>query len=138
MTTQYWLVKQEPEKYSWQDLVRDTRTDWDGVRNYQARNNLKAMRPGDLVLFYASVSLKEVQGIATVSRAAYPDPTTDDERWVAVELEAQTTLPQPVTLEQIKNDSRLAEIALIKQSRLSVMPLRKAEYDRILKLAGAK
>ncbi len=138
MTTQYWLVKQEPEKYSWQDLVRDRRTTWDGVRNYQARNNLQAMRPGDRVLFYASVSLKEVQGIATVAKPAFPDPTTDDERWVAVELEAQMALPDPVGLEQIKADSRLADIALIKQSRLSVMPLRKAEFDRILKLGGVK
>ena len=102
MTTQYWLVKQEPEKYSWQDLVRDRRTTCDGVRNYQARNNLQAMRPGDRVLFYASVSLKEVQGIATVAKPAFPDPTTDDERWVAVELEAQMALPDPVGLEQIK------------------------------------
>ena len=138
MTTQYWLVKQEPEKYSWQDLLKDGRTNWDGVRNYQARNNLQSMKLGDRVLFYASVSLKEVQGIAVVTQTAFPDPTTDDARWAAVELEAETTLPQPVTLEQVKNDPKLESIALIKQSRLSVMPLRKAEYDRILKLGGVK
>ena len=138
MTTQYWLVKQEPEKYSWPDLLRDGRTDWDGVRNYQARNNLQAMKPGDRVLFYASVSLKEVQGIAVVSKTAFPDPTTEDERWFAVELKPETTLPRPVTLEQVKADPKLAEIALIKQSRLSVMPLRKTEFDRILKLGGVQ
>ena len=136
MTTQYWLVKQEPEKYSWPDLLRDGRTNWDGVRNYQARNNLQSMRLGDRVLFYASVSLKEVQGIAVVSKTAFPDPTIDDPRWFAVELQAESALPRPVTLEQIKADPKLAEIALIKQSRLSVMPLRKTEFDRILKLAG--
>lgn len=137
MTTQYWLVKQEPEKYSWADFKRDRSTDWDGVRNYQARNNLTAMRKGDQVLFYASVSDKEVQGIATVTKTAYPDPTTDDERWVAVRLKAGKTLPSPVTLAQIKDEAKLANIALIKQSRLSVLPLTKAEFDHILKLGGA-
>ena len=136
MTTQYWLVKQEPEKYSWADFKRDRTTDWDGVRNYQARNNLQAMRKGDQVLFYASVSDKEVQGVATVQQTAYPDPTTDDERWVAVKLKAGKALPTPVTLAQIKDESKLANIALIKQSRLSVLPLTKTEFDRILKLGG--
>ncbi|MDA8527267.1 EVE domain-containing protein [Opitutaceae bacterium] len=137
MTTQYWLVKQEPEKYSWRDFTKDRTTDWDGVRNYQARNNLQSMRKGDQVLFYASVSDKEVQGIATVQKTAYPDPTTDDERWVAVKLKAGKKLPSPVTLAQIKAEPKLAEIALIKQSRLSVIPLRKTEFDRIIKLGGA-
>jgi predicted RNA-binding protein with PUA-like domain len=137
MTTQYWLVKQEPEKYSWSDFTQDRTTDWDGVRNYQARNNLQAMRKGDQVLFYASVSDKEVQGISTVQKTAYPDPTTEDERWVAVKLKAGKTLPSPVSLAQIKAEPKLSEIALIKQSRLSVIPLRKAEFDRILKLGGA-
>lgn len=136
MTTQYWLVKQEPEKYSWSDFVKDRTTDWDGVRNYQARNNLQAMRKGDQVLFYASVSDKEVQGIATVNKTAYPDPTTDDERWVAVELKAGKALPSPVTLAQVKAETKLANIALIKQSRLSVIPLRKTEFDHIVKLGG--
>jgi predicted RNA-binding protein with PUA-like domain len=136
MTTQYWLVKQEPEKYSWADFKRDHSTDWDGVRNYQARNNLQAMHKGDQVLFYASVSDKQVQGIATVRQTAYPDPTTDDERWVAVKLEAGQTLPAPVTLAQIKEDPKLANIALVKQSRLSVLPLTKAEFNHILKLGG--
>ncbi len=137
MTTQYWLVKQEPEKYSWSDFTKDRTTDWDGVRNYQARNNLQSMRKGDQVLFYASVSDKEVQGIATVQKTAYPDPTTDDERWVAVKLKAGKKLTSPVSLAQIKAEPKLAEIALIKQSRLSVIILRKPEFDRILKLGGA-
>ncbi len=136
MTTQYWLVKQEPEKYSWADFQRDRTTDWDGVRNYQARNNLQAMKKGDQVLFYASVTHKEVQGIATVQQTAYPDPTIDDERWVAVKLKAGAALPRPVSLAQIKADPKLAQIALIKQSRLSVIPLTKIEFDRIVKLGG--
>jgi predicted RNA-binding protein with PUA-like domain len=136
MTTQYWLVKQEPEKYSWSDFVKDGRTDWDGVRNYQARNNLQAMKNGDQVLFYSSVSLKEVQGIATVSKEAFPDPTADDATWQAVELKPVSPLATPVTLAQIKAEPRLAEIALIRQSRLSVIPLRKPEFDLILQLGG--
>ena len=138
MTTQYWLVKQEPEKYSWADFVQDKTTDWDGVRNYQARNNLQAMKKGDQVLYYASVSDKEVQGIATVQKEAYPDPTIDDDTWVAVKLKAGKSLPEPVSLAQIKAEPKLAEIKLIKQSRLSVIPLRKPEFDRILKMGGVK
>lgn len=136
MTTQYWLVKQEPEKYAWEQFLRDQRTVWDGVRNYQARNNLQAMRAGDAVLFYASVGPKEIQGLATVSRTAFPDPTADDPTWVAVELQAAETLPHPVSLAAIKADPALAEIALLKQSRLSVMPLRRPEFERLLKLGG--
>ncbi len=130
----YWLVKQEPTSYPFSQLVKDRRTDWDGVRNYQARNNLKAMKKGDLVLYYHSVKEKQVVGIAKVVEEAYPDPTTDDPRWVAVKLEAVRPLDRPVPLEAIKGDPKLAEIPLIRQSRLSVMPLRKAEFDRILKL----
>lgn len=136
MTTQYWLVKQEPEKYSWSDFTKDRTTDWDGVRNYQARNNLSAMCKGDQVLFYASVSDKEVHGIATVQKTAYPDPSTEDDRWVAVKLKAGKKLPSPVSLAQVKAEPKLSEIALIKQSRLSVIPLRKPEFDLILKLGG--
>lgn len=138
MTTQYWLVKQEPEKYSWEDFTRDGCTIWDGVRNYQARNNLQAMRLGDQVLFYASVTGKEVRGVASVSRTAFPDPSADDPTWQAVEIVPATPLPQPVSLARIKADPALADIALLKQSRLSVMPLRKTEFDRILKLGGLK
>lgn len=131
----YWLVKQEPEAYSWDDLVRDCKTVWDGVRNYQARNNLQEMKTGDQVLFYHSVGPREVVGVAEVAREAFPDPTTDDERWVAVELHPVKPLQRPVSLDRIKEVPALQEIALIKQSRLSVMPLKKAEFQKILKLS---
>ncbi len=131
----YWLVKSEPSKYSWDDMVRDGRDHWDGIRNYQARNNLKAMREGDLVLFYHSVVEKAVRGITRVVREFYPDPTTDDERWVVVDLQALEPLGRPVTLAEIKANPDLAEIALVRQSRLSVVPLTKAEYGTIVKLA---
>jgi len=134
MTTQYWLVKQEPAAYSWENFVADGRTRWDGVRNFQARNNLKAMRAGDAVLFYASVTGKAVMGIAEVSKTAFPDPTAEEEGWVAVELKARRALPNPVTLAQIKADPSLADMALLRQSRLSVTPLKKTEFDYIVKL----
>lgn len=135
MTTQYWLVKQEPESYAWDTFVSDRRTSWDGVRSFPARNHLKGMRRGDQVLFYASGGPKEVQGVATVSREAYPDPTDDTGDWVSVELEAGEKLPQPVTLTMIKAEPALAGIALIRQSRLSVMPLRRTEFDLIVKMS---
>lgn len=128
----YWLVKQEPEKYSFDDLMKDGATDWTGVRNFQARNNLLAMKKGDKVLFYHSVSEKSVVGIAEVSRESFPDPT--DEKWFAVEMKAVKKIAKPVSLEQIKAEKTLENIALIKQSRLSVMPLSKAEYERVVKL----
>lgn len=128
----YWMVKQEPEAYSFDDLVKDGKTDWTGVRNFQARNNLRAMKKGDQVLFYHSVSDKEVIGLTKVSKPEYPDPT--DTNWVAVELTPVKKFKKPVTLETIKNDKSLKDIALIKQSRLSVMPLTKAEFDRIIEL----
>lgn len=133
---QHWLVKSEPEKYAWADLVKDGKTMWDGVRNYQARNNMQQMQPGDLVLFYHSVSEKAIVGIAKVEKAAYPDPTTDDQRWVVVDLVPFRDFKEPVTLEQIKKDSRLENIALIKQSRLSVMPLKAEEFDVLLALGN--
>jgi predicted RNA-binding protein with PUA-like domain len=136
MTTQYWLVKSEPEAYAWSDLLRDGRTDWTGVRNYQARNHLKSMRPGDPVFFYASVTTKAVLGLAEVSRAFFPDTTADEEGWVAVELKPVETLPRQVTLEQIKVTPALKDTALLKQSRLSVMPLTAAEFKSIAKLGG--
>ncbi len=129
----YWLVKQEPEKYSFDDLIKDSKTIWDGVRNYQARNNLREMKKGDKVLFYHSVSEKSVVGAAEVVRENFADPT--DEKWLAVEIKASEKFEKPVTLEQIKNDKKLQDIALIKQSRLSVMPLKKAEFDAILKMS---
>ena len=132
----YWLVKQEPTKYSWDQLVRDERTSWDGVRNYQARNNLAAMKAGDRVLFYHSVVGQEVVGIAEVVREAYPDPTTKDERWVVVDLAPVKALKRPVTLEAIKAVPALKDIALLRQSRLSVMPLAKDAFDAIVKMGS--
>lgn len=136
MPRSYWLVKQEPTKYPWSQLVKDKKTYWDGVRNYQARNNLKAMKKGDQVLYYHSVVGTEVVGVCEVVRESYQDPTTDDDRWVVVDLAAKKALKRPVTLAEIKEDKALAEMALIKQSRLSVMPVAKAEFDRILKLGS--
>jgi predicted RNA-binding protein with PUA-like domain len=128
----YWLVKSEPCKYSWDQFVKDTRTYWDGVRNYQARNNLNAMKKGDAVLFYHSTEDLAVVGIARVIKEAYQDPTTDDQRWVVVDLEPVETLQQPVTLGDMKQDQRLQNIALIRQARLSVMPLTKEEFEVIV------
>ena len=132
----YWLVKSEPFKYSWDEFVKDGSTYWDGVRNAQARNNLAAMQKGDQVLYYHSNEGKEVVGVARVTKTAYPDPTSDDERWVVVDLEPVKPLKQPVTLAEIKSDAQLAEIPLVKQSRLSVMPIPKPAFDRIVKLGG--
>ena len=133
---QHWLVKSEPESYAWADLVKDGRTTWDGVRNFQARNNLQQMQLGDLVLFYHSVSEKAVVGIAKVDKAAYPDSTADDPKWVAVDLVPFRDFKEPVTLEQIKKDRRLENIALLRQSRLSVMPLTGEEFDVLLALGN--
>lgn len=130
----FWLVKQEPSKYNWDQFVEDKKTYWDGVRNYQARNYLKSMKKGDLALFYHSVKDKEVKGIAKIIGEHYPDPSTDDDRWVAVDLKPVKPLNQPVSLESIKQNSQLREISLIKQSRLSVMPLTKTEFKTILKM----
>ncbi len=132
LAKQYWLVKSEPFKYSWEDFVRDGSTYWDGVRNYQARNNLKAMRKGDLALYYHSNEGKAVVGIATVTKEFYQDPTTDDERWVVVDLKPVRALKNPVTLVDIKTDDRLRGMALIRQSRLSVMPVGEGEFDVIV------
>ena len=137
MTTQYWLVKTEPEAYSWDTFMKDKRTDWTGVRNYQARNHLKAMRTGDHVLFYASVTTKAVLGIAKVTKPAFPDATAEEDGWVAVELQAESPLPRPVSLEQIKTEPTLKDIALLRQSRLSVMPLAPAEFKKIVSLGRA-
>ena len=128
----YWLVKSEPYKYSWQQLLEDGRTYWDGVRNYQARNNLQTMRKGDAVLFYHSNEGLAVVGIARVSKEAYPDPTTDDPRWVAVDIEPVETLATPVSLSVMKKDKRLQNLALIKQAQLSVMPVTQKEFEIIV------
>jgi len=132
----YFLVKSEPFKYSWEKFNQDGRTFWDGVRNYQARNNLKAMKEGDLVLFYHSNEGKEVVGVAKVVKESYQDPTTDDTNWVVVDLSPVETLKRPVTLEEIKSDPMLTNISLVKQGRLSVMTLKKEEFDRILELGS--
>ena len=134
---QYWLVKSEPEAYAWSDLLRDRRTDWTGVRNYAARNNLSAMRRGDQVLFYESVTTKAIVGRATVSRTALPDPTADEAGWVAVELTADASLPKPVTLAEIKESPTLAKMSLVRISRLSVHPLTAAEFKQVLKIGRA-
>ena len=135
---QHWLVKQEPEKYPWTQFVKDKGTYWDGVRNYQARNNLRAMKKGDLVMYYHSVSEKAVVGVAKVTREAYPDPTAKEGDWSVVDLKPVKAMAEPVTLERIKADTKLAGIALIKQSRLSVMQLRAREFQRILKIGKTK
>jgi predicted RNA-binding protein with PUA-like domain len=132
----HWLVKSEPSAYSWEDLVKEGKTPWTGVRNFQARNNLRAMKKGDLVLFYQSVTDPSVRGVTKVVKEAYPDATAKEGEWSCVDLEKVKSLPCPVSLADIKSDSSLAEIALIKQSRLSVMPLTKEEYSRIMILGG--
>lgn len=126
------MVKQEPESYSFDDFLKDGKTDWTGVRNYQARNNLREMKTGDKVLFYHSVSEKSVVGLAEVSREEFPDPT--DEKWIAVEIKPLEKFTKVVSLEQIKAEKYLENIALIKQSRLSVLPLTKKEFETILKM----
>lgn len=133
---QYWLVKSEPEAYSWANLIKDGNTSWTGVRNYQARNNIGQMKKGDLVLFYHSVTEKAVVGIAKVAKEAYPDNTTEDTRWLTVNLTPEINLNKVVTLDQIKKDSRLENIALLKQSRLSVMPLKPEEFELILAMGS--
>ena len=131
----YWLVKSEPEAYSWVDFVRDGHTDWTGVRNYQARNNLQAMRPGDLALFYHSVSEKAVVGVAEVVASAAPDATAEaGSPWVAVALRPHTPLSRPVPLATLKAEPRLAQLGLLRQSRLSVTPVRAEEFDLVLAL----
>lgn len=132
----YFLVKSEPFKYSWEQFNKDGRTFWDGVRNYQARNNIKLMKEGDLVLFYHSNEGKHVVGIAKVVREFYQDPTTDDANWVVVDLSPVEKLKNPVTLEQIKAEESLKDISLVKQGRLSVMQLKAEEFDKILEMGS--
>lgn len=132
----HWLVKSEPFKYSWEKFNKDGRTFWDGVRNYQARNNLREMKEGDLVLFYHSNEGKNVVGIAKVVREFYQDPTTDDANWVVVDLVPVETLKSPVSLEQIKAEESLKDIALVRQGRLSVTPLKATEFDKILEMGS--
>jgi predicted RNA-binding protein with PUA-like domain len=132
--SQHWLVKQEPTAYSWDQFVSDGKTDWTGVRNFQARNNLRSMKIGDRVFYYHSVNGKAVVGVAKVTKEAFPDPTAAEGDWSAVELTPVETISPPITLNQIKAEPQLANIPLLKQSRLSVQPLSKAEFETILSL----
>jgi predicted RNA-binding protein with PUA-like domain len=132
----YFLVKSEPFKYSWDKFNQDGRTFWDGVRNYQARNNMKEMKEGDHVLFYHSNEGKEVVGVAKVVKEFYQDPTTDNANWVVVDLVPVATLKNPVTLAQIKAEESLKDISLVKQGRLSVMQLKAEEFDKILEMGS--
>ena len=134
----HWLIKSEPFKYSWEQMLSDKRTFWDGVRNYQARNNLREMKEGDLCFFYHSNEGKEIVGIVKIVKEHYQDPTSEDANWVVVDVAPFETLKKTVTLEQIKNDKRLANIGLVKQGRLSVMKLTQYEFDIILELSEKK
>jgi predicted RNA-binding protein with PUA-like domain len=134
----YWLVKSEPAKYSWEQFEKDKQTFWDGVRNYAARNHLKSMKKGDQVLFYHSNEGLEIVGIAKVAREAYHDPTTDDEAWVVVDLKPFKRLKKHVSLEQIKADKRLSDMALVRLGRLSVQPVTENEWNIVMEMAGMK
>ncbi len=134
----HWLIKSEPSTYAWDDLLRDGQTYWDGVRNFQARNNIRAMSRGDLALFYHSVKEKCVVGVARVCGAVYPDPTANEGDWSVVDVEPAFGLKRTVTLAEIKADPQLVEMALLKQSRLSVCPVSKLEFDHIVALGGKK
>ena len=129
----YWLMKTEPSTFSWEDLVRDKKTGWDGVRNFQARNNLKAMKKGDQAFIYHSNDDKAIVGIAKITKEGYPDPK--DNEWTAVEIAPVKKLKKPITLAQIKGDKRLANMVLVKASRLSVQPVRSEEFDQIISLS---
>jgi len=131
----YWLMKTEPSTFSWDDLVRDKKTGWDGVRNFQARNNLKAMKKGDTAFIYHSMDEKSIVGVAKITRENYPDPS--DNNWVAVEIAPLKKLKKPVTLAQIKGDKRFNNMALVRSSRLSVQPVRKEEFDLLMALSEA-
>jgi predicted RNA-binding protein with PUA-like domain len=134
----HWLVKSEPIKYSWEKFEKDGNAVWDGVRNYAARNNLRAMKKGDLVFFYHSNEGMEIVGIAKVAKEHYPDPTTDDPAWLVVNLKPFKKLKKAVPLSLIKTDKKLQDIALVRIPRLSVMPLKKVEFDHILALSEKK
>ena len=131
----YWLVKSEPSAYSWDELVKDKQTCWSGVRNYAARINLRAMKKADEVLFYHSNEGVEIVGIAKVVKEAYPDPTTDDDRWVAVDIKAHKKLKKPVSLVQLKTDGRFANMDLVRLGRLSVQTVKPEEWEMLMKMA---
>ena len=133
----FWILKSDPDSYSWEELVKDKSTSWDGVRNYQARNNLNAMKKKDIALIYHSNADKAVVGIAEITAPAYPDPTSKEDGWVAVKIKAKKKLKNPVTLDQIKKTKSLKDIALIKNSRLSVQPLTEAEFQTIIEMSNS-
>lgn len=128
----YWLIKTEPNTYSWDDFVKLGRDHWDGVRNYQARNNMKSMQEGDLALFYHSVNEKSIVGIAKCVREHYQDPTTDDERWVVVDFVPERKLTRPITLDEVKSNPSLKDMVLVNNNRLSVQPVQKEEYEILI------
>ena len=130
----YWLIKSEPNTYSYDDLVKLGRDHWDGVRNYQARNNIREMRPDDLCIFYHSVNDKEIVGLAKVVSEPYPDPTTDDDRWVVVDVEPHKKFTKTITLADVKAEDRLADMVLVNNTRLSVQPVKKEEFDIIMSM----
>ena len=132
----YWLLKSEPDAWSWDNQVKEGASMWDGVRNYQARNNLKEMKKNDLCFFYHSVTERSIVGIVKVVKEYYPDPTDKTGRFVVVDVKATKKLNNPVSLDQIKENSKLKDIALVKQSRLSVMPLKKTEWEIIIKMSN--
>jgi predicted RNA-binding protein with PUA-like domain len=134
----YWLVKSEPETYSWGDLVKDGKTAWTGVRNYQARINLRAMKKGDLALFYHSGANKEVVGVAKVTTTAYPDPTAKEGDWSCVDFVPVRPVAQPINLQVIKADKILRDMVLVKNSRLSVQPVTAAQFNRVLELTATR
>ena len=131
----YWLIKSEPGTYSWNDLVKDKKTFWDGVRNYAARNNMKAMKVDDKCLFYHSVNEKCCVGVAKVVKEFYQDPTTDDDRWVVMDVAADFSLKKPVTLDMVKKEPMLTDMVLVNNSRLSVQPVKKEEFDKIIAMS---
>ena len=136
MKKNYWLLKSEPDSWSWENQVKEGASMWDGVRNYQARNNLKEMKKNDLCFFYHSVTERSIVGIVKVVKEYYPDPTDKTDRFVVVDVKAIKKLKKPVSLDQIKENNKLQDIALLKQSRLSVMPLKKTEWDTIIKMSN--
>ena len=131
----YWLMKTEPNAFSWEQLIKEGQTIWDGVRNYQARNNLKLMKAGDYAFIYHSVSEKEIVGIAKISKEYFQDPTTNDPNWVAVEVVPVSTLKRKISLAEIKSKKELANIALLKKSRLSIIPLSEEDYKTLLSMS---
>ena len=134
----YWLLKSEPNTWSWDDQIKEKITMWDGVRNYQARNNLMSMKVNDLCFFYHSVNEKKIVGIVSVTKEYYADPTDKTKKFVAVDVKTKKSLKNPITLKQIKKEKKLSHLALVKQSRLSVMPIDKISWDLICKLGGIK